>query len=47
MKKIILVLIILIVSIFAYATITIGFSISGVKILSLQNIKDKFINMDI
>lgn len=46
MKKIILVLIILIVSIFAYATITIGFSISGVKILSLQNIKDKNNELD-
>lgn len=46
MKKIILVLIILIVSIFAYTTITRGFSISGVKILSLQHIKDKNNELD-
>lgn len=46
MKKIILVLIIIIVSVFAYATITRGFSISGVKILSLQDIKNKNNELD-
>ncbi len=46
MKKIILILIILIISIFSYAIVVNGFSISGVKIASLQEIKNKNNELD-
>lgn len=46
MKKIILILIILIISVFSYAIVVNGFSISGVKIASLQEIKNKNNELD-
>ena len=46
MKKIILVLIILIISIFSYAIVVNGFSVSGFKIASLGQIKDKNNELD-
>ena len=46
MKKIILILFILIISVFSYAIVVNGFSISGVKIASLQEIKNKNNELD-